>query len=377
MKICIVATDYPSSKHTHIEFVKQLVEAWADMGNECVVVAPFCQKDFPDANPDYFDSQKTRKGNIVRILRPRYQKNTSHTIGIFNLYYFFHGIAVNRGLKSMHFSPDIIYCHFWSNALEAYPYAKKHKIPLFVASGEAIVPSKYSKLIFKGFRQYIKGVICVSTKTQKECLDIGLVSLDNSIAIPNAINPQLFHIKNKEECRRGLDIPVNMFVVAFVGSFCSRKGCMRVASAIDKLCDNSVAAIFIGKGDNDPVCNNLLFKGQVAHEHIIDYLNASDVFVLPSRNEGCCNAVIEAMACGLPIISSNLPFNWDVLDESNSILVDPDDINDISNAIARLSDDKQLRYILSQGAQKKADTLTISNRAERVMNFIKEQLNKY
>ena len=35
-----------------------------------------------------------------------------------------------------------------------------------------------------------------------------------------------------------------------------------------------------------------------------------------SQNEGCCNAIIEALACGLPVISSNLPFNWDVLDES-------------------------------------------------------------
>ena len=81
-------------------------------------------------------------------------------------------------------------------------------------------------------------------------------------------------------------------------------------------------------------------------------MNAADVFVLPTLAEGCCNAILEAMACGLPIISSNLPFNWDILNDKNSILIDPNNINQIADAIQRLRDSPKLRSEMSEEALK-------------------------
>ncbi len=66
---------------------------------------------------------------------------------------------------------------------------------------------------------------------------------------------------------------------------------------------------------------------------IPNYICASDVFVLPTTAEGCCNAIIEAMGCGLPIVSSDRAFNYDILNEENSILVDPESVDEIDNAI--------------------------------------------
>ena len=89
--------------------------------------------------------------------------------------------------------------------------------------------------------------------------------------------------------------------------------------------------------------------------------------------EGCPNSVIEAMACGLPIISSDLPFNYDILDSSNSILVDPMDVNEIANAIITLKEDETLRSKLSKGAIKKVSELTIEKRVSKILNFIREK----
>ena len=86
------------------------------------------------------------------------------------------------------------------------------------------------------------------------------------------------------------------------------------------------------------------------HEEVPLYLNAADVFVLPTLHEGCCNAVVEAMACGLPVISSDLPFNWDVLNKGNSIMVNPNSINEIRDAIVEMRDNNVKRMQLSQGA---------------------------
>jgi glycosyltransferase involved in cell wall biosynthesis len=96
--------------------------------------------------------------------------------------------------------------------------------------------------------------------------------------------------------------------------------------------------------------------------------------VLPTLNEGCCNAIVEALACGLPIVSSDRPFNYDILNKTNSILVDPMNINEIADAIRMLKENSMLRARLSEGALNTAKDLTINRRATKIMDFIKQHI---
>lgn len=109
--------------------------------------------------------------------------------------------------------------------------------------------------------------------------------------------------------------------MAFVGHFNERKGSLRLSEALKEIKD--IKSIFIGRGPEVPDCPGILYCGSVKHNKVPEYLNASDVFVLPTLTEGCCNAIIEAMARGLPIVSSNLTCNDGILNESNSIRINP------------------------------------------------------
>ena len=80
------------------------------------------------------------------------------------------------------------------------------------------------------------------------------------------------------------------------------------------------------------------------------------------------------MACGLPIISSDLPFNYDILDSSNSILINPMSVQEIADAIVKLKNDEPLRSKLKEGALKKASELTIEKRVTHILDFIRERL---
>ena len=82
------------------------------------------------------------------------------------------------------------------------------------------------------------------------------------------------------------------------------------------------------------------------------------------------------MACGLPIISSDLPFNYDVLDSSFSILIDPMDIRQIAEAIRTLKDDPQRRRKMAEAALEHARQYTLERRAEQIIGFIKECINQ-
>lgn len=123
-----------------------------------------------------------------------------------------------------------------------------------------------------------------------------------------------------------------------------------------------------------PDIKNMLHCGTVPHEKVYMYLNASDVFVLPTLAEGLCNAILEALACGVPVISSDLPFNYDVLDDSCSILVNPKNKDEIYSAILRLKEDEELKKRLSEGALEKASKFSLKNRIAKILEFINNNI---
>lgn len=222
---------------------------------------------------------------------------------------------------------------------------------------------------------YLSGIISVSSENKRELVQSGYVKKefeDKIKVVVNAINPDKFFQINKLDARKTLGLPEDAFIVAFTGHFIERKGIGVLSDALKDL--NDVYSIFIGKGPIQPACNNILHKGAVPHDKVHMYLNAADVFVLPTIAEGCCNAIIEALACGLPVISSNLPFNDDLLDETCSIRVNPKDADEIRNSIITIKENSELSKRLSLGALKKAALFSLSNRASTIISFIKENM---
>ena len=372
MKICFISSDYPEKGRPVFPFVKNLVDALADRGHECTVIAPFsithnkriCK---------FREVYKTLKGNKVTVLRPNHFSFSNFTIAGWRPSSYFRYRAVQRALKKLNFKPDVVYGHFWGMAYEGYAYAFANKIPLVVATGESEIPL-FNVEGLQDFCEYVSGVICVSSKNKQESIDKGLTTEDKCVVIPNAINNVIFKLLDKQKCRQQLSIPDEAFVVISVGAFIERKGINRVAEAINGI-DKKIYSIFIGRGPEHPKCNNILYCGRVDNIDIPIYLNAADVFVLPTLKEGCCNAIVEAMACGLPIISSDLSFNHDILDKSNSILIDPMNIDEIKDAIIKLYEDRELKNKLANASYENSKYLTIDVRAKRVEEFIEHLLN--
>lgn len=372
MNICFITYKYPGKHNTSdYVFVKQLVDAIAAQGNNCSVLAPFSishYKRLSIGNEVY-----TIGKGCVTVIRPGYLTFSKFRIGKFKLSSWANKRAFKRAFSKLDTKPDVIYGHFWSAAYYGYELAKKSNIPLFVASGESEISKMFAPPSdVEEFARYVSGVICVSSKNRDESIKLGLTSFDKCEVFPNAVNVDLFHKRDQVECRQQLGLPQNEFIVAFVGWFNERKGSLRVAEAIKRI--EGVKSIFIGKGEQDPQCDGILFKGALPHDQVPLYLGAADCFVLPTLAEGCCNAVVEAMSCGLPVISSNLPFNWDVLDEDNSIMIDPSNVDAIADALVKLRDDKGLRDKLSASSLKKAQSLTIDQRAKSINVFIKSRI---
>ena len=381
--ICIVSDGYPTKNDPFFSFVGRLAEALSEKGVEVFVISPqsIVKHWFrgSELHPKYTYIASPNGKAGIHVYQP-YLVTFGNRFQTFSKMLSDH--ATNKAFKKVQKAAkiDVCYGHFWHSAFRIYPLAKKNSIPLFVACGESnvILENAFNKKDAQDFFKYIKGVICVSTKNLQESVEAGFTDGGNCVVIPNAINAKLFHKKDKEALREKYGYSKEDFIVAYCGSFEQRKGSKRLSQAIDSLKDSSIKSFFIGKGLDfrleDPDCEGILFKGTLGHDVLPDYLNMADVFCLPTLQEGCCNAIVEALACGLPVISSDRNFNYDILDESNSIMIDPMNVEQIAKAIKLLKDDKELRQKLADGALIKGKELSIDQRASKIINFINSKI---
>lgn len=379
--ICILSVGYPTPTDPYFSFVEQIALALSNEGVSVYVISPqSIVKHWlrgKELHPRFRHYNHNDQRSGVFVYQPYIISFGNHLKGISD---FFRDYAIRKSFEMLPEKPDVCYGHFWHAAKWLYPYAYKNNRPLFVACGESNVISEnpYNPEDIKDFLKYVSGVICVSSKNKEESIAAGFTDGNNCVVIPNAIDPKLFYKKDKDALREKYGYNKKDFIVAFCGAFEHRKGSIRLAHAIDSLTEYDIKSFFIGKGFDsvleDPECRGILFKGPLSHEVLPDYLNMADVFCLPTLQEGCCNAIVEALACGLPVISSDRSFNYDILNEDNSILVDPMEEAAIADSLRKLYLDKDYRSRLSEGALITSRKLSIKTRAKRILEFISNKI---
>jgi len=373
---------YPNEvDHYSNVFFRNLIFAIAETGVDCTVISPVSYTKYKNKIKQISHKRidRTKNGHKVRVLHPRTVSLSSKKILGFNTFKLTEKLfqkSVVSTVKKLNEDFEVVYGHFiLRGGLASIKVGRILDIPSFFAYGECDYVSEVSSVygdISKNEIKGLAGIISVSSKNTSELLDTGLFNKDDIIMCPNGIDDRIFRKRDQKEARNKLGLPLDLFIVGFVGGFIERKGDKRLLMAASGLDDVYLA--FVGKGENPPSGEKVIFCDSLNHESISDFLNAIDIFVLPTLYEGSCNAVIEAMACGKPVVSSNLPFNDDILDDSNSIRVNPKDINQIRDAILFLKNSDSTRESLGFKAEKKAKQLTISNRAINILDFINSKI---
>lgn len=377
-QICFILDWYPTPTNNGCIFAKHLICAIADQGFDCVVIAPRI-KNAQTENVPYERNEKTETGSLIRIFTPTYLHLSSRKQTM-KLSMNNHFKAVMKVIKKENLRPDVVYGHFiYQCGLTAARVGKELGLPSYCACGEnslRLMPGNEpytTGMKYAGWKEILSGltgIISVSSYNKELLLKNGFYDDDQRIAVfPNGFDSRKFYPMDKAEARRLLGFPEDQFIIAFTGAFSERKGIDKLNSAL-KSCDD-VYPIFLGDGELRPDCKNILFCGKVSNDQVVLYLNAADVFVLPTKGEGCCNAIIEALACGLPIISSDLAFNDDVLNENNSIRIDVEDEQQIAEAIKTLKMDTNKREMLVQGSVDSSESLSINERAKNILKFMR------
>lgn len=380
--ICVISEQYPTTKNSDYEFVAQLVRTWTKMGIQCKVINPvsFTNAIFRggEIKPKlWFDNSE---GLHISIISPRYVSFSTRNIGFINtskITLKYYQNCIFSYLKNHYSEFDAVYGHFiFPSGIVASNISKTYGIPSFFAYGEntTYTIDYLGEKLTRELLKNINGVISVSSENKRILSKKKIVEQDIIGVFPNSVNNKLFFKHDKIGMRKKHNLPLDTFIIAYVGYFIDIKGANRLSDAINIINNKEIKSIFIGRGDVIPTCEGILQMGPRSHDIVPELLSAADIFVLPTLAEGCCNAIIEAMACGLPIISSDKPFNDDILDDTCSLRIDPMDIDAIATAIKILYENRVLREKLSEGAIKKAKSLNIEERAKNIIHFMEERI---
>lgn len=380
MHILFLADDYPSPGRPSFVFVQQLVHALLEQGVEVSVVASQSlthairhrQKLLPRKHR--VDMGNGLSYSVYRPYGFSFGNSGKHITALFK---WFNQKNVDAVIKKI--KPDVLYGHFWHSADKLKNYAIIQKKALFVACGEGdnaledLVASMAPDTM-QSLRKAVSGVISVSSENKRKCVSYDLAQEKDIVVLPNCVDDTLFHPVEGGALRERLGVKNDDFLVLFVGGFVPRKGADRLSAAIRKLNDKHIKSAFVGKamGTNEalPDCEGMVWKGTVEHEKLPEFYAAADIFVLPTLNEGCSNAIVEALACGVPVISSDRPFNDDILNESNSILIDPESVDEIASAIQKMKSNKQFYQQKKNYTMAHSGDFSIRKRAQSIYRFI-------
>lgn len=139
------------------------------------------------------------------------------------------------------------------------------------------------------------------------------------------INKYYYNINEGDYFRKKLDLPLNKKIIIVSGSLTERKDPKFIIKAFKKINEEvrkNCYLIFIGKGQLYNECkkfedDQILFKGQV--DNVVEYLKASDIYVSASKSEGLPNSVLEAAACGLELVLSDIPQHREIFEKDKDL----------------------------------------------------------
>lgn len=189
--------------------------------------------------------------------------------------------------------------------------------------------------------------------------------------IPNGVDIDLFHCAEPREraaLRARFELPPEHLLVVSAGMLDRRKNLMALVKAVAALAPRRICLALAGP-DEDPAYRREIetalrtlaaplegrLLGALPVDDIPDLLRAADLFALPSRREGLPNSLLEALACGVPCVASDIPGSRDALAFGGGVLVPLEDREAWTTALARLADDPEGRLRLAREARRAAE----------------------
>jgi hypothetical protein len=211
-------------------------------------------------------------------------------------------------------------------------------------------------------------IICASEYVKKGLIEQGVD--DGKIAVlPYPIDALKYAAIPREE-------KTGLLTVGFVGSVNLRKGTPYFLEVAKRLTSQKMRFVMVGPNSLEDAAQRSLSKtvqltGRVNRTQVIKWLERFDILFFPSTCEGSAGAVMEAMAAGLPVVTSSNSGSI-VRDGVDGFIRPYDDVEGYCHCIQKLADDLSLRLHAGIEARRSAEAATLDNYGARLVAALKQ-----
>lgn len=239
-----------------------------------------------------------------------------------------------------------------------------------------------------GGMKYADRVIAVSSNTAKDVAQMLSIAPEQIAVVPNGVEPYFRPLPSTEltEIRQRYEGTAETFCLLNVGSTHQRKNILTILKALVILRDRGISIKLWKVGDEFTVKQtafihthklepNIIIVSKPDKATLVKIYNAADVLIAPSLYEGFGLTVLEAMACGTPVIVANTSSLPEVVGEAG-VLVDPMDVEAIAKAVYRIRNDLEYRNDLKQKGLLQAKNFTWYESATRTIEIYEELAQK-
>jgi len=236
--------------------------------------------------------------------------------------------------------------------------------------------------------------IIVITKGLKDFYISKGAELDKILVAPDGVDIEKFNIDiSKEKARQKLNLPLDKILIGYAGMFRTmgmEKGIDVAVKTLNYLDEQHILVLVGGRNKDIEFYQKLakdwsledrvLFIGQVKHREVPFYLKAFDVLIAPFPDNEHYRLymsplkIFEYMASQRPIAASDLPSLREVLNEENSVLIEPDNPRSLAEGVKNILQNADLADKISKQAYSDVQKYTWEKRAERILGFVSEKV---
>jgi len=230
-------------------------------------------------------------------------------------------------------------------------------------------------------------IVCVSENVAKYAEQTIHLPAEKLVVIPNGVDPNDYrNLPSKAEARNLSQLPDSAFIIGTIGRMHRVKGLYILLAAFAQLAElnRSVHLLFVGEGTDRQLlidqAQDFGLNSKVTflafQKDIPKLLPALDLFVAASLHEGMPNAVIEAMAAGLPVVATDVGGTPEVVqDGQTGFLVPPGEYEALAISICKLLEDPDLRCRMGkEGKERVAKYFSIEQMTQQFEQLYEQLL---
>jgi len=269
---------------------------------------------------------------------------------------------------------DLIDAHYvYPDGYAAVRLGRKLNIPVSItARGTDInvfsyMPSIWPKIINALNRA--EAVISVSDNLKQRMVELGIIGQKIAV-IGNGVDREVFYPRKRDESRRKLGLNPEDQIVITVGGLVPVKGIDRLIDAMALLANKEqgkqIKLFVIGEGSERrsleaqisklKLNDRVFLTGAMPQTELPDWYSAADLFCLASHREGCPNVVLEAMACGAPVLATDVGGIRDLINPDCGKIADNPKPENLADSIgAALDSDWDRQKIAEFGGSRSWD----------------------